>query len=232
MKDRIAYGTRLSSMMAKRGIKPRFTREEILSAAVELFDDPAAPFTMKLLADHLGIGVMTLYGYVANKEDLLNGVAALIFDDIGTRVATRSTWQDQLREEALGIHEFVLRHPRLADAMRTFPMANPGLFRPRERMLHTLESAGFAPRDALRAMGIVTSYAQGFASVQAMTPQPHLLPDRVRQLPREEFPRLHQSAEIYASHISDDTFRLGLDLLIDGLRPDSADEEGRELPGV
>jgi AcrR family transcriptional regulator len=206
-------------MMAKRGIKPRFTREEVLSAAVELFDDPAAPFTMKLLADHLGIGVMTLYGYVANKEDLLDGVSALIFDHIGARVATSSTWQDQLRKEALGIHEFVVSHPRLADAMRNFPTANPGLFRLRERILQTLHSAGFEPRDALRAMGIVTSYAQGFASVQAATPQPHLLPDRIRQLPAEAFPRLHQSADIYATHISDDTFRLGLDLLIDGLQP-------------
>lgn len=205
--------------MAKRGIKPRFTRDEVLAAAVELFDGTDTPVTMKLLADHLGIGVMTLYGYVANKEDLLEGVATVVFGDLGTRVGNRATWQEQLREEALAIHELVVRHPRIAEALRTIRNPNPGLYRVRERILQTLESAGFDPVSAMQAMGIVTTYAQGFASVQVATAPPHLLPDRIHQLPADEFPQLHRSAEIYASHISDEAFRRGLDLIIDGLHP-------------
>jgi hypothetical protein len=47
---------------------------------------------------------------------------------------------------------------------------------------------------------------------------PPELPERTRELPAEEFPRLIAIGQQYALHLSDDAFELGLTLLLRGLR--------------
>src|SRR5262245_13608121 len=76
---RIGYGIFVSrdseATPAKRGPRPRFTREGVLEAALRVIDAvPPDAFTMRRVADELGMGVMTLYGYVRNKEEILEGV--------------------------------------------------------------------------------------------------------------------------------------------------------------
>jgi hypothetical protein len=46
------------------------------------------------------------------------------------------------------------------------------------------------------------------------------LPERIRELPAGEFPRLCEVADSYASHLSDDAFEYGLGLILRGLRAD------------
>lgn len=191
----------------------------MLAAAVDLLDEaPDAPLTMKRLSTRLGIAPMTLYGYVANKEELLEGVAAIVFDGIFADIPADAPWDEQLRAQTLRIHSVVLRHPGLARALRAHRSPNPALFRVREDMLATLARAGFTPPAALDAMGILTAYAQGFAAVQAATLATEELRDRIQRLPKEEFPLLHRSAADYGGHISDRSFNHGLELVLAGLR--------------
>src|SRR6516165_9478568 len=113
-KDRNHYGLMLSSV-GQRGYPARYTRDEVLAAAVDLLDEaPDAPLTMKRLSTRLGIAPMTLYGYVANKEELLEGVAAIVFDEIFADIPVNAPWDEQLRAQALRIHSVVVRHPGLA----------------------------------------------------------------------------------------------------------------------
>src|SRR4051794_41951336 len=52
------------------------SRERILEAAIELADrDGLAGLNMRRLAAELGVGTMSLYHYVADKEALLEGIA-------------------------------------------------------------------------------------------------------------------------------------------------------------
>ena len=39
-------------------------------------------FSMRQLADELGVGVMTLYGYVRDKEELYEAVTAMALDEV------------------------------------------------------------------------------------------------------------------------------------------------------
>ena len=173
---------------------------------------------MRRVADELGMGVMTLYGYVRNKDEMIEGVTALAFAELHGQMPADAGWEDRLRSEIDQLYRVSRRHPHLVALILAQTSASPGLFRLRERMLATLLDAGFDELRALQALGILTSYALGFGSLRAGAPID--LPERIRELPADGFPRLHDAADRYAAHLSDEAFTHGLDLLLSGLRSD------------
>jgi AcrR family transcriptional regulator len=179
--------------------------------------DGPEPFSMRRVADELGMGVMTLYGYVRNKEEMVEGVTALAFAELQGGTPANATWEDRLRTEALQLHSLCRLHPNLVTLVLAQTSASPGLFRIRERMLGTLLAAGFDEVTALHALGVLTSYALGFGGTQAGA-APIDLPERIRELPAADFPHLSAAAERYATHLSDEAFEYGLELLLRGLR--------------
>lgn len=203
---------------SRPGPRPRFSREQVLGAALSMIDDGGvATFSMRVLAERLGVGVMTLYGYVRNKEELLQGVTSLVFRDVHRDLPVDAAWDEQLRAMIVELHDLCRRHPNLVALVLAQNHPEPGMFRFRERMLDILCTAGFDRRTALYALGILCNYALGFAGAQAGT-APLELPERTRELPAEEFPRLTAIGQQYALHLSDDAFELGLTLLLRGLR--------------
>jgi hypothetical protein len=86
-------------------------------------------------------------------------------------------------------------------------------------MLGTLLGAGFGETTALYALGVLTSYALGFGGTLAGH-APIDLPERIRELPAGDFPNLSNTADRYATHLSDHAFGYGLELLLTGLRAD------------
>jgi AcrR family transcriptional regulator len=174
---------------------------------------------MRRVADELGMGVMTLYGYVRNREEILEGVTALALAD-GHRQPRRDTsWEDQVRTDIEHLHNLCRRHPNLVTLILGQTAASPGLFRLRERVLGALLAAGFDRVTALHALGILTSYALGFGSAQAGA-APIDLPERIRELPASDFPHLADAADRYAVHLSDEAFEHGLEFILRGLRAD------------
>ena len=205
------------SEVAKRGPRPRFTRQEVLEAALRVIDAvPPDAFTMRRVADELGMGVMTLYGYVRNKQEILEGITLMLFATAHRGVST-GDWEEQVRTEVRGLHSIGRRHPNLVTLVLAQRSAAPGMFGMRERILTALLDAGFTDDTALQALGVLCNYALGFAGAQAAA-APIDLPDRIRELPVNDFPRLSRLAENYSAHLSDQAFEFGLELLVTGLR--------------
>jgi AcrR family transcriptional regulator len=199
----------------------------VLRVALALIDrDQPEAFTMRRLAEEMGMGVMTLYGYARNKEEILEGVTSLAFGEVHRDPPADARWEERLRTEVRGLHHVCRMHPHLVTLVLVQSSPAPGLFRMRERMLDTLRQAGFALPTALHALGVLCHYALGFAGAQGGV-APIELPDRIRELPAAEFPRLTEAAEVYAEHLSDDAFEYGLALILDGLRADL--ERSREV---
>jgi len=208
----------MSSISSRPGPRPRFSADEVFAAALAVIDEApsAEAFTMRRVADRLGIGVMTLYGYVASKEELIEGATMLAFTESGPDVAPAAGWEERLRHEVLAFHALSRRHPRLVALVLAQRSALPGLFRMRERMLEALLSAGLDHAAALRALGVLLNYVLGFAGAQASA-APIDLPERIRELPAGEFPRLSSLADEYAEHLSDEAFEAGLEWILAGL---------------
>jgi AcrR family transcriptional regulator len=188
----------------------------VLAAALRVIDrEPPDRFTMRRVADELGMGVMTLYGYVRSKEEILAGVTALVLAEQAPDAA--APWDERLRADVQHLYELCRRHPNLVTLVLGQTTASPGLFHIRERMLGTLLGAGFDEAAALHALGTLTSYALGFGALGHRGTQIDL-PERLRELPAEEFPHLAGIADRYAEHLSDEAFADGLELILGGLR--------------
>jgi AcrR family transcriptional regulator len=212
--------SQISPNSSRPGPRPRHTREQVLETALTAIDrDGPELFSMRRIADELGMGAMTLYGYVRNKEEVVEGVTALAFSEVHREIPPDAGWDEQLRGEVEHLHDVCRRHPNLVALVLGQTSASPGLFRLRERMLGTLLGAGFDETTALHALGVLTSYALGFGGTQGAH-APIDLPDRIRELPAGEFPNLSHAADRYATHLSDQAFGYGLDLLLTGLRAD------------
>src|SRR5215210_4794666 len=88
----------------------RLSRERVLGAAVELADrDGIESLSMRRLADHLGVGAMSLYYHVPNKTRLLDGMVDVVFDEIEPP-PTGVDWRTAMRRRAHSTREALARH--------------------------------------------------------------------------------------------------------------------------
>ena len=61
----------------------RLTRERVIAGAVALADrDGLDGLSMRRLGEELGVEAMSIYNHVANKDDLINGMADAVFGEI------------------------------------------------------------------------------------------------------------------------------------------------------
>jgi AcrR family transcriptional regulator len=209
----------MSAEPARRrpGPAPRFTREHVLQTALELIDaGPPESFSMRRLADALGLTAMSLYGYVKNKDELIEGATLIAIASVHNEPNPDAPWQEHLRAATREIHTVLRQHPNLATLVIGHRSRAPGLFQIRERTLQILLDAGFKEKTALHALGALSYYALGFATGQAAlagaAPD-----DALPALPPETFPRLTALAPRYGEHASDEAFEFGLEQLLEGL---------------
>jgi AcrR family transcriptional regulator len=190
----------------------------VLEAALGVIDREAPEsFTLRRVAEELGLGVMTLYGYVASKDELIEGMTEIALAQPEPAPSREDDWESVLGADVKRLYAVCSRHPNLVALVLAQASASPGLFHLRERILGTLLVAGFDGTAALQALGVLTSYALGFGGMRAAA-APIDLPERIRELPEDGFPRLHAVAERYTEHLSDEAFEHGLELLLGGLR--------------
>jgi len=105
---------------AEPGSQPRLplSRERVLRAAITIADSSGIEsLTMRRLAEELGAEAMSLYYYLANKEDLLDGIADAVVAEINDVVgaidvpSAGASWKTAVRRRILSAREVLLRHP-------------------------------------------------------------------------------------------------------------------------
>jgi AcrR family transcriptional regulator len=197
------------------------THEQVAAAALELVDrDGPEALSMRRLADHLGVGTMTLYGYFRSKDELLDAVLDLAVGDLPP-LPRRGSPRRQLRALALAFHRNLARHPGVVRVRIERPLLRPEQLRVTERALELLVEAGFSPAEAPRAFRVLFVYVFGYATFNP--------PDAggagadpgraaIASLPQAEYPLLTSHVEELAATLSgEEQFLYGLDALLDGL---------------
>jgi AcrR family transcriptional regulator len=176
--------------------------------------------TMRRLAEELGVGTMTLYGYFRSKDELIDVVVDTATEE--PRVMPGAgPWKDQLRELFQGVRETLLKHPSGVRLRLARPMLSPGALRVTETGMEILTRAGFGKADAARAYRTLFIYTFGFVafgSPEAPDETKRFTRAAVMALPPEEYPVLTSAAREAAEAMAgDEQFGFGLDRLLDGL---------------
>lgn len=204
------------------------TKQRVVAEAIRLADrEGVHGLSMRRLATELGAGAMSLYHYVASKEELLDAMIDVVFGEIELP-AQSADWQSAMRRQAVSAREALARHPWAISLMESRTTPGPANIRHREAFTACLRKAGFSIVMATHANWLLNSYVYGHALQEAALPFDTAdgLADMTEsvylpQLPADQFPYLRESAEGLMAEGYDPKaeFLFGLDLILAALEP-------------
>src|SRR5262249_22663006 len=139
------------------------TRDQVVGAALALVDaEGVDALSMPRLARELDAGVMTLYGYVRSKQELLDAVAMRAIAEVRIEGVGSGEPRDVLAGWGRGMRSTLLAHPGVAGVLVQRAVVGPGIFRGLEALLGALQRGGFELETAARATYAVLIYTLGF----------------------------------------------------------------------
>lgn len=204
------------------------SKHRVVLEAIRLADREGVDgLSMRRLADALEAGAMSLYHYVANKDELLDAMTDVVFEEIELP-SEETDWQSAMRRRAVSARQALARHPWAIGLMESRTSPGPANLRHHEAVIACLRKAGFSVLMATHANWLLDSYVYGFALQASSLPfdTADELADMAEdvylpQLPRDEFPYLNESAAALAAAGFDPTeqFTFGLDLVLAALEP-------------
>ena len=142
--------------------RTRLNRDRVLQAAVTLADEAGLDgFSMRGLAQELGVVPMALYKHVANKEELLDGMVDLVFGEMESP-SPGEDWRSGLRRRALSARDALKRHGWAIGRMES-RHPGPSNLRHHNATMGCLREAGFSVPLAIHAYSVQDAYIYGFA---------------------------------------------------------------------
>jgi AcrR family transcriptional regulator len=209
------------------------SRDRVLRAAIRLADESGLEsVSMRKLGQVLQVEAMSLYKHVANKDDILDGIADLVVGDFEVP-SIDADWKAAIRGSAISAHQVLLGHPWASSLIESRLNAGPARLRYLDAMIGVLAAAGFSMPTVQRAIMALDSHTYGFVLQELawafdVEDAPELAATFARGLPAGDYPNLVAMAEMAAAtpHGVSADFEFGLDLILDGLERlrDNADQ--------
>jgi AcrR family transcriptional regulator len=149
-----------------RGPKPTLTVEQIVRVGIDIADvDGLGALTMQRLAKELGVGTMTLYTYVPDKDALLEVMLDRAYGAAINSLSAASGWREYLEQVAIALFRAYQVHPWALQVFVGGPPLGPSQMRFLEVALQSLVQSGLEPEERLDAVMAVTSYVRGVAHI-------------------------------------------------------------------
>jgi len=146
------------------------SRPRVVVEAVRLADREGVDgLSMRRLADALGVGAMSLYRYVASREDLLDAMINVVFEEIELPVE-QTDWQSAIRGRSASARQVLALHRWAIGLMESRTSPGPAHLRHREAVTACLRRAGFSVVMATHANWLLDVYVYGFALQEAGLP--------------------------------------------------------------
>ncbi|QOR71376.1 TetR/AcrR family transcriptional regulator C-terminal domain-containing protein [Ruania alkalisoli] len=214
-----------------RGPKPGLTVEAIVDAAIDVADaDGVEALSMRRIARELGVGTMSLYRYVPDKNVLLALVLDRVLAPTGEAPQPPLTWRDTLESNARSARALYLRHRWLLQVNMTRPALGPGTVAGLERTMAGLVDLPLSDKERMNVVVALEGFVTGAVREQIFYEQiaeESGLDDEAfwgAQLPFMEVAMTSGTYPTMASLSSDtfegtweETFDLGLTCFLDGL---------------
>ncbi len=154
-------------------------RAAIQAAALRLVDrEGLAALNMRALAQELGVGTMSVYHYVPNKDAVLDGLVESVLSEIEIPPADSGTWLERAHRMARSLRQVALRHPACVPLLVNRTFATERALRPCEAAFEALEEGGLDTEQALVAFRTTVAYVLGFVMMESNGFFAMLGPDR------------------------------------------------------
>ena len=214
-----------------KGPRPALSLERIVGAAVDLADaEGIGAVSMGRVAKELGSSAMSLYRYVAAKDELLALMvdAALVLPDRSP--APDEDWRAGIERWAWIYHDALRRHPWVLRVPVNGPPVMPNQIRWLEDGLAALADTGLREPEKLSVILLVSGFVRNEATLAADIAEAvaasgaQVMPgwsDVLRRVTdAERFPALHRAMASEAFEQDDDPddeFVFGLERVLDGV---------------
>ncbi|HEY0002398.1 MAG TPA: TetR/AcrR family transcriptional regulator C-terminal domain-containing protein [Actinoplanes sp.] len=153
----------LGTPQGSRGPRQRFTVDEVVRAAIEVADADGLPaFSMRKVADRLGLKLMSIYTYVPGRSELIGLMVDEVIGEDAFRPAT-GTLRQRLAAIARQAWDEVMRHPWLLQVEEYRPWIGPNGSAKYEWQLSAIDGAGFTDLEMDQVVTLLVGFAQNAA---------------------------------------------------------------------
>ena len=125
--------------------------------------------TIRSLAQELGVKPMSVYHYVANKDEILDGIVDLVFGEIELP-SPGGDWRTEMRRRANSARRVLAAIPGRSRCCSRDCTPGPATLRHHDAVIGTLRAAGFSVELTAHAFALIDSYVFGFALSEAALP--------------------------------------------------------------
>jgi AcrR family transcriptional regulator len=211
--------------------RPRLDHERIVRSAMRIADQEGlGAISMRRVAGDVNAGAMSLYRYVASKEDLLDLMLDAAFGEIALPEKPSGDWRVDLAGLARQVRRLLQGHPWAAQLVTSRPTLGPSYLRWFEFSLQAVTSTGVDLKAAMRVIGITNAYVSGVVAYELgdaearrrhglTEPQMRALvaPYLEQLIASGRFPNLARFLREGTGAVTDDDFEFGLASVLDGL---------------
>jgi TetR/AcrR family tetracycline transcriptional repressor len=218
-----------SAASSRRVPRNTLSRDRIVEAALALLDaQESEAVTMPSLARRLGVGTMSLYRHVEDKDDLINAVAERVLSAVQVPHGDPDDWEGRVVGFLRALRQAALAHPALSRILAERGLTVAPVFEQLEVVHAVLRAAGFSDLGAVRTFYALLTYVLGFVAWEL--PRAHQQPagaytaawnDALDHLDPAAYPTLHALREQLTTAASSDQFEYGLEQLTRSLHPPS-----------
>jgi len=211
------------------------SKDRVLQGALTVADDGGlAKLTIRSLAMRLGVKPMSVYHYVATKDEILDGLVDLVFAEIELP-SPSGDWRTEISKRAHSAREVLGRHPWSISLLESRTSPGPATLRHHDANIATLRAGGFTVAQTAHAYAVLDAFVYGFAVQESSLPFEG--PDGAAEVAEPmmalmgsgEYPHL---VELAVEHVLlpgydfADEFDFGLELVLDGLARLLDDSDG------
>ncbi|MDG0810761.1 TetR/AcrR family transcriptional regulator [Cohnella rhizosphaerae] len=143
--------------------QPQISEDKILEASWALLEEEGIEkFSMRRLADRLGIQAPSLYWYFKSKLDLYQRLASQVSRIVLEEYRSEGDWKAQLAGIATTIRNVHRRYPCSTQLMMLTLPHEPDIIRLTNRMLRCLEATPLAQEQKIQTVLALVNYVHNF----------------------------------------------------------------------
>ncbi|HEX5522526.1 MAG TPA: TetR/AcrR family transcriptional regulator [Pedococcus sp.] len=146
------------------------SRERVLDGAMAIADAGGiGSLTIRSLAQELGVKPMSVYHYVANKDEIIDGIVDRVYGEMELPSA-EGDWRAEMHRRCTSAREVLGRHPWAIPLLQSRTAPGPATLQHHDAVIACLRGAGLSVEMTAHALALVDSFVFGFALSEAALP--------------------------------------------------------------